>query len=60
MSYHICTLPSSSTTEVADGRSRSVREAEVLDSDSDSDESGPVYGGRSDDEGNQSRITFTQ
>lgn len=34
-----------------DGGPRSVREAQVLDSDSDSDDSGPVYGGRSDDEG---------
>ncbi|CAM9338873.1 unnamed protein product, partial [Pylaiella littoralis] len=33
-----------------DGGPRSVREAQVLDSDSDSDDSGPVYGGRSDDE----------
>lgn len=36
---------------VAAGGSRSVREAQVLGSESDSDESGPVYGGRSDDEG---------
>lgn len=28
-----------------------MREAQVLESDSDSDDSGPVYGGRSDDEG---------
>lgn len=28
-----------------------MREAQVLGSDSDSDDSGPVYGGRSDDEG---------
>lgn len=34
----------------AKGRSRSVREAQVLGSDSDSDDSGPVFGGRSDDE----------
>lgn len=35
----------------AKGRSRSVREAQVLGSESDSDDSGPVFGGRSDDEG---------
>lgn len=28
-----------------------MREAQVLESDSDSDDSGPVFGGRSDDEG---------
>ncbi|CAM9167058.1 unnamed protein product [Scytosiphon promiscuus] len=33
-----------------DGGSRAVREAQVLGSESDSDDSGPVYGGRSDDE----------
>ncbi|CAM9227041.1 unnamed protein product [Ascophyllum nodosum] len=41
------------TAAAARGRSRSIREAHVLDQDSesdDSDDSGPVFGGRSDDE----------
>lgn len=42
-----------------DGGSRAVGEAQVLGSESDSDDSGPVYGGRSDDEGGQmGRRTF--
>lgn len=39
------------TVRCTDGGSRAVRQAQVLDSESDSDDSGPVFGGRSDDEG---------
>lgn len=40
------------TREDAMGAARAVQQAEVLQgSDSDSDSDGPVYGGRSDDEG---------
>lgn len=46
-----CASPLPPNVRRTDGGLRSVREAQVLDDGTDSDDSGPVFGGRSDDEG---------
>lgn len=51
-----CTCPGYLFTDLLTG-SRSVQEAQILEgSESESDDEGPVYGGRSDDEGARNRV----